>query len=416
MALDSLKNTCEKLRVDYYRFFHVGQGRSFPQNVAIQFDLKSHHTHNERGAFVGLDFPEDCLYLVKYFQIEDIFLVWRRYELGGTHNPNVSKAEVEAALKGQEKVHIVDHRQGTAYGTKSPVFVFRAECAEDFLTQIVIPELPQTGITDIRLLPMGKEEFPAKKDVDDFILHDLKCYGLYYYRKKSFTNNPYDRLFVLFQYDGHLIGCGERVFQKREQTGDYSGYYEFDKNTVRLFDRPIAAEDFLPLVNNSISGFSQALQKIDVQYLESIVSHIDLNCFESDAETIITETFQCNPQTGSEGKRILQYGTRYERDPKLRKAAIDFCRKKNGSLICEACQTDYEGLYGELGLSVIEVHHIKPLGQVGYEHDVNPETDLVCLCANCHKMIHYAMRTYSRLFTADELRDTILDSNNKTDS
>lgn len=226
---------------------------------------------------MGLKFPKDLLYLVKYFQIEDIFLVWRRYELGNTHNPNASKAEVEVALKGQEKVHIVDHRQGTAYGAKSPVFAFRAEYAEDFLTQVVIPELPEMGITAIRLLPMGKEEFPAKKDVDNFLLHDLKYDGLYYYRKKSFTNDPYDRIFVLFQYDGHLIGCGERVFQKREQRGDYSGYYEFNKNTVLLFNRPITAGDFLPLVDNSICGFSQALQKIDIQYLESIVSYIDLN-------------------------------------------------------------------------------------------------------------------------------------------
>lgn len=365
---------------------------------------------------MGLKFPKDLLYLAKYFQIEDIFLVWRRYELGNTHNPNASKAEVEVALKGQEKVHIVDHRQGTAYGAKSPVFAFRAEYAEDFLTQVVIPELPEMGITAIRLLPMGKEEFPAKKDVDNFLLHDLKYDGLYYYRKKSFTNDPYDRIFVLFQYDGHLIGCGERVFQKREQRGDYSGYYEFNKNTVLLFNRPITAGDFLPLVDNSICGFSQALQKIDIQYLESIVSYIDLNCFESDAETIITETVQCDPQTGSEGKRILQYGTRYERDPKLRKAAIDFCRQKNGSLICEVCQTDYEGLYGGLGLSVIEVHHIKPLGQIGREHNINPQTDLICLCANCHKMIHYVMRTYGRSFTVEELKDTISDSNSKADS
>lgn len=416
MAFDSLKNACEKLRVDYHRFFHVGQGRSFPQNVAIQFDLKNHHIHNERGAFVGLNFPEDLLYLVKYFQTEDIFLVWRRYELGSTHNPNVSKAEVEAALKRQENVHIVDHRQGTAYGAKSPVFVFHADHAEEFLNQIVIPELPVPSIANIRLLPMGKNEFESKADVDDFILHDLKRYGLYYYRKKSFDNDFYDRLFVLFQYDGCLVGCGEKVYQKREPLEEYNGYYEFDIDTVRLFDNPITAEEFLPLVDNTINGFSQALHKIDIQYLSRIVSYINLNCFESYTETAIIETAKCDSKTGSEGKRVAYYGIRYERDPNLRKAAIDFCRQKNGTLICEACQVNYEGLYGEIGSSVIEVHHLKPLGQIKSEHDVNPETDLVCLCANCHKMIHYAMRTYGRSFTVDELRDTILDSNNKADS
>lgn len=67
MALDSLKNACEKLRVDYHRFFHVGQGRSFPQNVAIQFDLSSRHIHNEHGAFVGLKFPKDNTFKLKIF-------------------------------------------------------------------------------------------------------------------------------------------------------------------------------------------------------------------------------------------------------------------------------------------------------------------------------------------------------------
>lgn len=416
MAYDSLKAACEKLKIDY-RLFHLGKGNSLHRNASIQFDLKSHHVYSKNGVVIGLDFPETLLYLVKYYEAEDTFLVWRRYELGGAHNPNASKAEVESALTGKEEIHIVDHRQGTAYGPQSPVFMFHADHAEAFLNQIVIPELPLPSIADIRMLPMGKEEFESKADADDFILHDLKRYGLYYYRKKSFTNNPCDRIFVLFQYDGRLVGCGEKVYQKQEKTGDYSGYYEFDTDTVRLFDNPITAGEFLPLVDNTINSFSQALHKIDTQYLERIVSYINLNCVKlNDTEAAIIETVESSSKTGSEGRRILYYGTRYERDPKLREAAIDACRQRNGALICEACRTNYEGLYGELGFSAMEVHHIKPLGQVGYEHDVNPETDLVCLCANCHKMIHHAMRTYGRSFTVDELRDTILNSNNRTDS
>ncbi|WP_347280299.1 hypothetical protein [uncultured Phocaeicola sp.] len=405
MSYDSLKTSCEKLRVDY-RLFHLGKGNSIHRNASIQFDLKSHHIYTKNGAVKGLDFPETLLYLVKYYEAEDTFLVWRRYELGGAHNPNASKAEVENALTGKEEIHIVDHRQGTAYGPQSPVFVFHADHAEAFLNQIVIPELP--SIADIRLLPMGKEEFASKTDVDDFILTDLKRYGLYYCRKKSFTNNPYDRIFVLFQYDGLPVGCGEKVYQKQEKTGDYSGYYEFDTNTVRLFDKPMTAGEFLPLVDNTINGFSQTLHKIDLQYLERIVSYINLNCFESDIETAIIEATKCNSTTGSEGKRVSYYGTRYERDPNLRKVAIDFCRQKNGALICEACQINYEGLYGEFGSSVIEVHHLKPLGEIRSEHNVNPETDMVCLCANCHKMIHHAIRKLGYSLTAEELRNTVL--------
>ena len=67
-----------------------------------------------------------------------------------------------------------------------------------------------------------------------------------------------------------------------------------------------------------------------------------MHCFESDIETAIIETTKGDSKTGSKGKKVSYYCTRYERDPSLRQAAIDFCRKKNGALICEACQTDYE--------------------------------------------------------------------------
>lgn len=414
MPYNSLKNACKKLNVDY-SIFHPGKGSSLYKNASIQFNLKNHYIYNENGACVRLDFPQTLLYFAKYYDAEDIFLVWKRYDLGDTHTPNVNKAEVEAALKNQEIIHIVDHRQKNAYGPKSPVFVFSAEHAEEFLNQIVIPELSLTGITNIRLLPMGKEEFPSKEDVNNFILQDLKRYGLYYYKKHSFTDHPHNRIFVLFQYDGCLIGCGEKINQIIEQEDDYSGYYKFDKDTVQLFDKPILAKDFFSLVDHTIKCFNQALQKINLQYLERIVSYIEQNCFlESNADTSITEMIVCDSRPGMEGKQILYYGTRYERNPNLRRTALELCKQKNGALICEVCQTNYENCYGELGNSVMEVHHLKPLGQIKEEHDINPETDLVCLCANCHKVMHSAIRKYGHTLTATELKETVFPSKPRT--
>ena len=34
--------------------------------------------------------------------------------------------------------------------------------------------------------------------------------------------------------------------------------------------------------------------------------------------------------------------------------------------------------------------------------EVNPETDLVCLCANCHRMMH---RSREHVMTVEELRE-----------
>lgn len=49
---------------------------------------------------------------------------------------------------------------------------------------------------------------------------------------------------------------------------------------------------------------------------------------------------------------------------------------------------DFEDVYGELGRNFIEVHHIKPLYSLDDEVVIDPATDLVCLCSNCHRMIH----------------------------
>ena len=52
------------------------------------------------------------------------------------------------------------------------------------------------------------------------------------------------------------------------------------------------------------------------------------------------------------------------------------------------CGFDFEQKYGELGKGYIEVHNIKPLATLEQEVFVNLETDLICVCANCHRMLH----------------------------
>lgn len=89
--------------------------------------------------------------------------------------------------------------------------------------------------------------------------------------------------------------------------------------------------------------------------------------------------------------------TRYERNPALREACIAHwgCR-------CAVCGLDFGAAYGELGEGYIEVHHLRPIATWrGEEHTVDPRTDLVPLCANCHRMIH---RGKERVLTLDELR------------
>ncbi|WP_438312421.1 EVE domain-containing protein [Sporosarcina sp. FA9] len=85
----------------------------------------------------------------------------------------------------------------------------------------------------------------------------------------------------------------------------------------------------------------------------------------------------------NEGGLKYYYGKRYERDSKNRIEAI----KHHGSS-CVACEFNFEEVYRERGIDFIEVHHINPLSTLGEAVEINPEIDLVPLCANCHRMVH----------------------------
>jgi 5-methylcytosine-specific restriction protein A len=73
----------------------------------------------------------------------------------------------------------------------------------------------------------------------------------------------------------------------------------------------------------------------------------------------------------------------YERNEKARRDAI-----KHHGCACKVCGFDFEVVYGSIGAGFIHVHHIVPLSSIGKEYIVNPKTDLIPVCPNCHAMIH----------------------------
>ncbi|MED4046764.1 HNH endonuclease, partial [Priestia aryabhattai] len=62
---------------------------------------------------------------------------------------------------------------------------------------------------------------------------------------------------------------------------------------------------------------------------------------------------------------------------------------------------NFEEVYGERGRDFIEIHHIKPLSSLKEAVAINPKTDLVPLCANCHRMIH---RRKNEVLTVEQLK------------
>ena len=96
----------------------------------------------------------------------------------------------------------------------------------------------------------------------------------------------------------------------------------------------------------------------------------DLDYIEDDEEFI-------------EGQEQNTESIRYERNKTARKQ----CIAAHGCA-CTICGFDFEEKYGELGKGFIEVHHIVPISQRGGSYSLNPITDLIPVCSNCHSMIH----------------------------
>ena len=78
--------------------------------------------------------------------------------------------------------------------------------------------------------------------------------------------------------------------------------------------------------------------------------------------------------------------THYERNSEDRKKALE-----RDGYECQVCHMNFVDTYGEIGKEYIEVHHLYPVCNMGenYVFDpLDPEKGLVCLCSNCHSMIH----------------------------
>lgn len=95
-----------------------------------------------------------------------------------------------------------------------------------------------------------------------------------------------------------------------------------------------------------------------------------------------------------EGNRVEIFSSRYERDETLRKQAIEIHGTR-----CQVCGLSFSARYGKIGEGFIEVHHIRPISEGARNTD--PRIDMVCLCSNCHSMIH---RKKDKVLTVDELK------------
>lgn len=97
----------------------------------------------------------------------------------------------------------------------------------------------------------------------------------------------------------------------------------------------------------------------------------------------------------SEGKTKQVLVNSFERNHVARIKCIE-----HYGLKCQVCGLSFYEKYGELGRNFIHVHHKLDLSTIGVEYSVDPITDLIPVCPNCHSMLHMKKPSY----TVDELK------------
>jgi predicted RNA-binding protein with PUA-like domain/5-methylcytosine-specific restriction endonuclease McrA len=100
-----------------------------------------------------------------------------------------------------------------------------------------------------------------------------------------------------------------------------------------------------------------------------------------------------------DGEMKSYYGNRYERKAKNRLRAIEI----HGTT-CAVCGFNFEEVYGEHGKDFIEIHHKNPLSTLKAATEIDPRTDLVPVCSNCHRMLH---RDREHVISVEELKNII---------
>lgn len=199
----------------------------------------------------------------------------------------------------------------------------------------------------------------------------------------------------------HYFGLGQisQVFPDNNSTkndlfAQISGFNLFEKPVPIEFEGNYIEE--IP-ENRKSNYWRDGVREINKKISDKILSLSGLD-FDKDPSLKLEGTREELTTIFIEGGKKVIYSSKYERNPKLRDAAI-----RIHGLTCQVCSFNFKENFGSLGEGFIHVHHLKPISEAE-RGEVNPENDLTVLCPNCHAMAH---RRKNKVLSLQELKDTL---------
>lgn len=173
----------------------------------------------------------------------------------------------------------------------------------------------------------------------------------------------------------------------KQRFQDYSGRYAIFEKLNKL-DKNSLSRDFF--IRESIISETDTLQGRRTDRDKSLNDPITL-FFDYISNQFSTETKNYDyPDEGNldvetfpEGAKKTVQVNRYERNSEARAKCIGIHGTR-----CKVCNMSFEETYGFFAKDFIHVHHKKSLKEISGAYEVNPETDLIPVCPNCHAMLH----------------------------
>ena len=254
-------------------------------------------------------------------------------------------------------------------------------------------------LSSIRIFPLSmfdfETEYIAKLEIANGLESGNFISNLYF--NSCAIMDVYRKNLFLFQYKGKIIGKAIVYLESKERGWGQDDFYYL--KDIMVFEKPITKLDIRKIWKD-FKKFNSVAQYVPEVYMDTI----NKLCEEREKAHIpvlgSNESFVVNK---AEGGRIEFYTTRYERVLKYREAAIKIHGTK-----CQICGFDFKKKYGYIGENYIEVHHKKPLFSLDEELIPDPETDLITICSNCHRMIH---RKKNDIITPEQLKKIIQEQN-----
>ncbi len=228
----------------------------------------------------------------------------------------------------------------------------------------------------------------------------------------SFVNEP-DEFIIFGAWDVYDDGNLTLIFSEdwvTSRKGSKAPGYPQSREHIRLieeegFQLKTFPMEYMAADENDV-GAPAKIKGFTPQLTDKELIHIGSSWYASDQTSGGRIPEEVDPkEVFKEGVSKTITVNQYERSTEARLKCLDHHGYK-----CAVCSFDFEKIYGEIGKNYIHVHHIIPISEIGREYELDPVTDLIPICPNCHAMIHITRPALS----IKQIKESIEDNKNRT--